>query len=103
MRKIVLSYKQIEEIRNAKQTSFRDEYGVVVMLRVKGDKLVAAFGKGSKLQDRYPELEGSGKIVRHLYFKSIDEVNEKLIREILQESFILNMEAFELKALKPRL
>jgi len=45
-------------------------------------------------------LKGSGKIVRHLYFKTIDEVDEKLLRQMIEESFILGMEAYELKKLR---
>jgi hypothetical protein len=100
MRKILLSYSQIEELKNAKQTSYHDEYGVVGMMRNRGDVFVVAFAKGAKLQEHYPILEGSGKIVRHLYFKNIEELDEKLIRDMIEESFVLGMEAFELKQLK---
>jgi uncharacterized protein YdeI (YjbR/CyaY-like superfamily) len=100
LRSILLSYPQIKELKNEHQTSYSDEYGVVIMMRTKGDTFVVAFGKGSKLQEKYPFLKGSGKIVRHLYFTNIQEVNETLIREIIEESFILNLEAFELKQMK---
>jgi len=100
IRKILLSYPQIKELKNAKQTSYHDEYGVVVMMRTKGKVLVVAFGKGSKLQERYPMLKGSGKIVRHLYFKTLDELDENLFREMIEESFILGLEADELKKLR---
>jgi len=103
IRKILLSYPQLKELKNAKQTSYSDEYGVIVMMRSRGNAFVVAFGKGHKLQERYPMLQGSGKIVRHLYFKSVDEVDESLLREMIEESFILGMEAFELKQLKARL
>ena len=100
IRKILLSYPQIREIKNAKQTSYRDEYGVIIMMRGKGDTLVAAFGKGSKLQDKYPQLQGRGKIVRHLYVKQNDVLDESLFREMIEESFVLGMEAHEMKELK---
>jgi len=100
IRSILLTYPQIKEIKNAKQTSYHDEYGVVVMMRTKGDTFVVAFGKGYKLQEKYPQLQGSGKIVRHLYFKNADEVNERLLKELIEDSFILNMEAHEMKLLK---
>ena len=103
IRKILLSYPQIKELKNAKQTSYSDEYGVVVMMRSRGDVFVMAFGKGSKLQEQYPSLQGCGKIVRHLYFKTLDEVEEKLLRAMIEESFILGMEAFELKELRKNL
>ena len=103
IRKILLSYPQIKELKNAKQTSYSDEYGVVVMMRSKGNIFVVSFGKGSKFQEQYPMLKGFGKIVRHLYFKTIDEVDETLLRAMLEESFILGMEAFELKELRRNL
>jgi len=103
IRAILLSYPQIKEIKNAKQTSYHDEYGVVVMMRTKGNEFVVAFGRGVKLQEKYQMLQGSGKFVRHLYFRSVDEVDEIFFREMIEESFILGLEAFELKELKKRL
>lgn len=100
IRKILLSYPQIKEIKNANQTSYRDEYGVIIMMRGKGDTLVVAFGKGYKLQDIYPQLQGRGKIVRHLYLKQNDALDESLLREMIEESFVLGMEAHEMKVLK---
>ena len=100
IRKILLSYKEITEVKNAKQTSYRDKYGVVIMMRTKRDVLVLAFGKGYKLQEKYPQLEGTGKIVRHLYFKEDDVVDEMLLREMIEESMVLNMEAYELRLMR---
>ena len=100
IRKILLSYKQMKELKNAKQTSYSNAYGVVVMMRGKGDVLVLAFGKGSKLQEKYPILQGSGKIVRHLYVKASDVLDEVLLREMIEESVIVGMEESEMKALK---
>ena len=103
IRKILLFYPQIKELKNARQTSYSDEYGVIIMMRTKGDTFVVAFGKGHKLQVAYPMLQGSGKIVRHLYFKDVDEIDEAVLREMIEESFILGMEAFELKMLRKSL
>jgi len=100
IRKILLSYPQIKELKNAKQTSYSDTYGVVAMLRSRGDVFVMAFGKGVKLRERYPVLKGSGKTVRHLYFKCLAEVDKGLLKKMIEESLILNMEAHERKALK---
>ena len=100
IRKILLSYPQMQELKNAKQTSYSDEYGVIVMMRTRGDTFVVAFGKGWKLQEAYPMLEGCGKIVRHLYFKTLDDVNESLFREMIEESFVLGMESYEMKQLR---
>lgn len=100
IRKILLSYPNIKEIKNAKQTSYRDAYGVVIMMRSKKDVLIVAFGKGVKLEAKFPNLQGSGKIVRHLYFKPDDKIDEPTLKEMIEESFILGMEAEELKLLR---
>jgi len=99
LRAILLSYEEITELKNAMQTSYRDSYGVVAMMRDREDKLVVSLGKGVALQKKYPFLEGNGKIVRHLHFQKLDNMDEELFREIIEESLILNMKAFELKML----
>lgn len=103
LREILLGFQDIKETKNAKQTSYRDRYAIVVMMRDRGDKFVFALGKGYALQEKYPFLEGSGKIVRHMYFSDINDVNEDLVREIIEETMILNMEAYEMKELKKQL
>jgi hypothetical protein len=100
LREILLDFPQLKEVKNAKQTSYRDSYGVVAMIRDRGDRLVFSLGKGVKLLKKYPFLQGDGKIVRHLYFDKHSKVDEELIREIIEESLILNIEAYELKRLK---
>ena len=100
IRKLLLSYDEITEIKNAKQTSYHDSYGVIAMMRTKGDVLVVAFGKGYKLQKKFPQLEGNGKIVRHLYFKEEDSVDEALLRAMIEESLLLNIEGFEMRELR---
>jgi len=100
IRKILLSSPQITEVKNAKQTSYRDAYGMIIMMRSRGDLFVVAFGKGAKLQEKYPMLEGTGKVVRHLYFRSIDDLDEILLHEMIEESVILNIEAYEMRKLR---
>ena len=100
LRKILLSYSQIKEIKNAKQTSYHDSYGVIVMLRFKDDALVVAFGKGTKLQKLYPQLSGNGKVVRHLYFKADEMIDETLLHAMIEESLMLSIEAHELKVMR---
>jgi hypothetical protein len=39
---------------------------------------------GAQLADRYPELEGSGKGVRHLRFRYRYPVDEELVREVVR-------------------
>ena len=100
LRGILLSYPGVQEIKNPKQTSYRDRYGMIIMLRAREDRYVVAFGRGAKLQERFPLLQGSGKVVRHLYYQSIDEVDEAQLREMIEESFVLGMEAEEIKVLR---
>ena len=100
IRNILLSFPEIIEVKNAKQTSYRDTYGMVIMMRSRGDLFVVAFGKGAKLQEKYHMLEGTGKVVRHLYFRSIEDLDEALLREMIEESIILNIEAYEMKKLR---
>ena len=103
LRKILLSYSQIKEVKNIKQTSYYDEYGVIVMQRIKDDALVVAFGKGAKLQKLYPQLSGDGKVVRHLYFKADEVIDEALLRAMIEESLALSIEAHELKVMRCKL
>lgn len=103
IRKIRLFYSQIKELKNAKQTSYSEEYGVIIMMRSKGASFVTTFNKGRKLQEQYPKLTASRLIVRHLYFKTLADVDEVLLREMIEESFIIGMECYEVKMLKSSL
>lgn len=101
IREIIMCFDGVQEIKNAKQTSYRDSTGrAVCMMRSKDDMLVLAFAQGSKLQEKYPFLEGCGKIVRHMYFKDINEVDDNLLKEMFEETIVLNLEDVELKKLK---
>ncbi len=73
------------------------------MMRTKGDLLVVAFGRGAMLQEKFPQLQGKGKVVRHLYFKEGDTVDEMLLREMVEESRVLGMEADERKRIRASL
>ena len=103
IRKLLLSHPEIKELKNEKQTSYSDKYGVIIMMRTKGDTLVVAFGKGYKLQEKYPQLQGDGKIVRHLYYNENERVDKALLKEMIDESIILGIESFELKKLRSTL
>ena len=100
LRNIILSCKGIREQKNAKQTAYYDNYSSVCFLRSNTERLTMSLAKGSRLQDTYPFLQGEGKVVRHLYFYNLFEIDEILIREIIKETMILNMEHYELKKLR---
>jgi hypothetical protein len=102
LRELLLSFETMHEVKNAKQTAYYDTYGAIAFLRPHHDGVhyTLALANGAKLQDNFPMLEGCGKIVRHLYFKEVEDVNEGFIREIIEESLVLNLEKHELKKLK---
>jgi hypothetical protein len=102
LREILLSYDEMSEKRNAKQTAYYDSYSAVGFLRPHNDgkRYCLSLAKGGKLQKTYPFLEGDGKIAKHLYFCCVREIDEVLIRAIIEETMVLNMEAYELKKLK---
>ena len=100
IQKLLLSYPQIKEIENAKQISYHDENGVIVMMRQKGEKLVVSFGKGALLQEKFSNLLGDGKVVRYLYFGTDDTIDTALLKEMIDESIILGIEAHDRRVLK---
>jgi hypothetical protein len=101
LKDIILCFNDIYEKKNAKQTAYYDAYSAICFLRPY--KLTQcyciAFANGAKLITKYPMLEGNGKIVRHLYFSNLNEIDCALIKEIINESLILNLEKYELKQL----
>lgn len=101
IRSIILSYEGVKEIKNAKQTTYQDCYGrTVCMMRGRDKSFVLAFAQGSRLKTKYPFLEGCGKVVRHIHFQKIDDVDETQLREMFEDALILNIEDIELKKLK---
>jgi hypothetical protein len=101
MRDIFLRFEAFHEIKNAKQTSYKDTHGrAIVLMRVRADGLRLIFALGVKLQPRYPFLVGEGKIVRHMMLKNIEEVDEGLIHEMIEESLVLSMEHHEMRLLR---
>jgi hypothetical protein len=101
LRDIFLSFEAIYEIKNAKQTSYKDTHErAIVLMRVRADGVRVIFAQGAKLQPRYPFLLGEGKIVRHMIFRDIKEVDEGLIRGMIEESLVLSMEHHEMRLLR---
>ncbi|RLA74878.1 MAG: hypothetical protein DRG11_03100 [Epsilonproteobacteria bacterium] len=102
LRQIVLSFDNITEKKNPKQTAYYDKYGAVCFIRpnkTTNQTYCMSLAKGHKLMDKFPNLQGCGKITRHINFKSIDDIDINYIKDIIQESLILNMEQYELKKL----
>jgi len=100
LRSLILNYSEITEIKNAKQTSYRDSYSTVCMMRVRKTKVHLSFANGAKMQELFPELLGDGKIVRYLEFNTVDEIQIERLEAILKESLFINMEKYELRKLR---
>lgn len=100
IRSIILSFKGVSESKSAHQVAFKDDYSTILMLREYEDRVVVILAKGAVLQDKYPFLKGDAKVVRHIELYEMDDLDEELLREIITESMILNMENYELKKLK---
>ena len=100
LHKIICDFPQIKEIKNAKQTSYKDSYSTVCMMRVRNKKVHLSFANGAKMQETFTELLGKGKIVRYLEFIDTKEIKEKRLQMMIQESLLLNMEKYELRKLR---
>jgi len=100
LRLLILSCNDIVEIKNAKQTSYKDSYSTVCMMRVRQRKVHLSFANGAKMQEIFPELLGDGKIVRYLEFNTADEIQTEHLEAMLRESLFINMEKYELRKLR---
>ena len=100
LRSIILSFNEIDELKNAKQTSYKDSYSTVCMMRVRNEKVHLSFANGAKMQTIFSELLGEAKIVRYLEFSTIDEIKKERIEAMIKESMLINMEKYELRKLR---
>ena len=100
LREIVLSFDDIYEKKNAKQTSYYDAYSSICFIRLKKNTLVFALANGARLSEKFSQIVGEQKIVRHIYFKNKDEIDEALVKAIIEESLILNIEKDAIKEMK---
>jgi len=100
LRDLILSHKEITEIKNAKQTSYKDRYSTICMMRVRHNVVRLSFANGVKMQLMFSELLGEGKIVRYLDFSTIHEIKKAKLDAMMQESLLINMEKYELRKLR---
>ena len=100
---IVLSFEGVKEKKSTNQTTYKDKYQSILHLRYDEQKLTIAFARGAQLQKKYPFLKGNGSVVRHWICQDISQLDEGLLRDIIKETMILNIEHYELKKLKGKL
>ncbi len=97
---IVLEFKGVKRKESTNQVTYKDRYQSVLHLRVDTEKVTIAFARGAQLKEKYSFLEGDGVVVRHWYIYNRSNLDEGLLKEIIKETMILNMENYELKKLK---
>ena len=104
LRNLFLSFDEIHEIKNANQTSYKDTIGyAIVLMRVREEGLRLTFAQGAKLQSQYPFLRGEGKVVRYLLLQNEEEVDEEVLKEMIEESLVLTLEHKEMRTLRAQL
>ena len=100
LRELILSYSEIHEYKTAKQTTYKDSYSSVGMLRVRQNRVRLTFANGAKMQEKFEMLLGSAKIVRYLEYHDVQEIDKVLLHAMLAESLLINMEKHELQRLR---
>ncbi len=104
LRDLIRSFDEIHEVKNAKQTSYKNSNGyAIILMRVREDGLRLTFAQGAKLQSQYPCLRGRGKVVRYLLVHDEKEVDEKRLKEMISESLVLTLEHEEMRILRAQL
>jgi len=103
IREIIITFSEIQEYKTAKQTTYKDTYSAVCMLRIRHKKVRLSFANGASIHKKFTSLLGSAKIVRYLEFEDITEIDESEIKKMINESLLLNMEKHELRLLKKSL
>mgnify|MGYP000020375661 CR=1 FL=1 len=100
LRLLILSFDEVKEKKNAKQTSYYDTYSAVCFLRVREGRVRLSFANGARMNEQFKGLSGGSKIVRFLEFSSIEDVDEARVQLMIEESLLLNIEKDALKSLR---
>ena len=100
LRNILLSFNTLKEKKNAKQTSYYDQYSAICFLRVRKEKVRLSFANGARMNEQYKELSGDSEIVRFVEFSSVVDIDEARIKSMIKESILLNIEKDALRSLK---
>lgn len=64
--------------------------GVVCALTAHKAHVNLHFYKGTQLSDLHGVLQGSGKKLRHLKFRELEDIQEDVIAQYVQEAYLLN-------------
>ncbi|MEN8147633.1 MAG: DUF1801 domain-containing protein [Campylobacterota bacterium] len=100
LRDMILSFDTLKEKKNAKQTSYYDQYSAICFLRVRKEKVRLSFANGGRLNKQFKELTGDSKIVRFMEFSSVADVDNKRVKAMIEESLLLNIEKAAIKDLR---
>lgn len=94
VRSILLKHN-LQELQRENITSYFSEEGGICYLRTTKDKLVMGVFKGSLLEEKFPLINNGQKIIRHLYFRTLKDVKNDIINDIVKDSIIINIEKYE--------
>ncbi len=101
VRDLLLGFDEIHEVTNPNQTTYKETGGYAVcLMRTREDGLHLVFAQGAKLEGRYPELRGDGKVVRYLLLHSKKDMDEETIKAMIEESLVLTLEQREMRTLR---
>lgn len=90
----------VKERHNKNTTSFSSKEGGYCSIRVKDDYICIIWFQGSRLENKYKELEGDGKYARNQKVYTLDSKTREVIRHHVLETLIKLIEHNELKKLK---
>ena len=105
LKKLILSFDGMKLRQTQNQNAFYSKCRVVVMVRSTSNKdyLTTSWGQGAKLEENFKVFTGSGKYVRHINYDNIEQIDVELLKELIEESIILNIEALEMLKIKNNL
>lgn len=86
-RKILLSYEGVEETKKDRITTYSNQNGGLCHLRTMKHGIDIGFLKGARMSDEGAALTGSGKVMRVLPVKEMDEA---LVRSFINQAIQIN-------------
>lgn len=80
---------QAKEIISYGIPAYRVKRIIAVISPTKKD-ITFAFSRGAELEDRYGLLQGVGKVSKHIKIKRIEDVDQRALRDYIQQALDLD-------------
>ena len=103
VRKLLLEYEEIWEVKKQNITSYFCKEGGICYLRVKDDVLIVGLFQGICLEEIYDLVPEKAKQIRHLNYKNEAAFEPDFFHNIIKDSMICAMQRKERAALKRKL